>query len=66
MRVRVTKEFLWAEGGNVVHRANVGDVLEGEGAECALAMKAGEVLDTEKAAEPPENKAKPAPKNKAK
>lgn len=66
MRVRVTKEYLWAPDGNTVRTVRVGEELEGEGAAIALQMGAGEALGEEKSEEPAaENKAVArAPRNK--
>lgn len=41
MRVRVTKAFKWAPDGNNVREVQVGEVLEGRGAQVALEQKAG-------------------------
>lgn len=70
MRVRVTREYLWAPDGIHVRTVAVGEVLEGEGAEIALQMKSAEIIgepQAEKSVEAaPENKAHhKAPKNKA-
>jgi hypothetical protein len=66
MRVEVVKPYLWAPDGIHVREVQVGEVLEGEGAEIAMQMKSGRVLDAEKAFEAvPENRAVPrAPRNK--
>lgn len=44
MKVKVTKEFPWAPDGNHVRHVQPGEVLEGRGAEVALAMNSGEVV----------------------
>jgi hypothetical protein len=54
MKVKVTKEFLWAgETGNHVRTVNAGDVVEGRAAEVALQLKSGEEV-SETQARPPE------------
>lgn len=67
MRVRVTKEYLWAPDGIHARLVQVGEEFEGEGAEVALQMGAGEPIgEDSKAVEPAgENKAvAKAPRNK--
>jgi hypothetical protein len=67
-RVEVTKTFLWAPDGNHVREVPVGEVLEGEGAEIAMQMQSGRVLDDETAVgAAPDNRAAPrAPRTKGK
>jgi hypothetical protein len=50
-KVKVTKDFPWAEDGNHVRTVKVGEMLEGRGAEVAIQLGSGEVL--------PEPEAKP-------
>ncbi len=52
MRVKVTKEFPWAPDGNHVRYVKPGEVLEGRGAEVALAMQAGEAVTGEVTTDP--------------
>lgn len=42
MRVKVTKEFKWAEDGNNVRTVKVGEELDGRGAAVALQLSSGE------------------------
>lgn len=61
MKVEVTKHFRWARGGNYIEDANVGDVLEGEGAVWALKLECGRQLDAEESAATQTTIAAPAP-----
>jgi len=51
MKVKVTREFKWAPDGNHIRTVNVGEVLEGRGAEVALQLRSGEEVK-ESAPEP--------------
>jgi hypothetical protein len=65
MRVEVVKSYLWAPDGIRVREVQIGEVLEGEGAEIAMQMGCGRELKAEPAA--PANKALgAAPRNKSK
>jgi hypothetical protein len=44
MRVEVTKSYKWAPDGNHVREVQVGEVLEGRGAEIALELRCGREL----------------------
>lgn len=44
MKVKVTKDFLWAPDGNHVRAVKAGEELEGRGAEVALQLGKGEEL----------------------
>jgi hypothetical protein len=64
MRVRVTREYLYAPDGIHVRTVEVGEELEGVDAQVALDMKAGEVLaesGEESGEEPAEASSEKAP-----
>lgn len=46
MKVEVTKSFKWAPDGNHVREVQAGEQLEGRGAEVALQLNSGRVLES--------------------
>lgn len=64
MKVKVTKEFPWAPDGNHVRKVKVGEVLEGRGAEVALQLHSGEVLQQAELVRPPAPSHQEPPKGK--
>lgn len=55
-RVEVTKAFRWAPDGIHAREVEIGEVLEGEGAEIALQMGCGQELQTKAFPAAPKNK----------
>lgn len=65
MKVRVTKRFLWAPDGNTVRAVEVGEVLEEQGAEVAMSLRACEVIEEKSLSSAPMDKSvRMVPKNK--